>query len=131
MARRKNPWVTLLMFLGLCGFGYGSYYFIYEKKVFDNETVIAPPASEMERLRTAVDDALSADECYAGITAFNWREQTKLYRIDVNLSESSTTPQAKALARRVSEVIQRASSGKYEAEVSLLILGREIWHYVP
>ena len=37
----------------------------------------------------------------------------------------------KRLAKKVSEVVQRASSGKYEAEVSLLILGREVWHFVP
>jgi len=131
MARRKNPWVTLLMFLGLCGFGYASYYFIYEQKIFDNKTVVAPPVAEMDRLRTAIDDAMSADDCYAGITSFNWREQSKRYRIDVNMTESCGIPQAKALAKKVSEVVERASSGNYEAEVSLLILGREVWHYVP
>lgn len=131
MARRNNPWVTFSMFLGLCGFGYTAYYVIVEKKYFDSTTVIAPPVTELERLRTAVDDAMVADESYAGITSFNWRERDKRYRIDVNVAESCTVPQAKALARRVSEVIERASSGKYEAEVALLILGREIWHFVP
>jgi len=131
MARRNNPWVTFSMFVGLCGFGYAAYHVIYERKIFDNETVVAPPVSELERLRTAVDDALATDDCYAGITSFNWRENGKRYRIDVNMTESCGIAQAKALARRVSEVIQRASSGKYEAEVSLLILGREVWHYVP
>jgi hypothetical protein len=131
MARRKNPWVTLAMFTGLCGFGYAAYYGIYEKKLFENQTVVQPPVAEMERLRTAIDDAMGADECYAGITMFTWRETSKRYRIDVNMTESCGVPQAKALARRVSEVIERTSTGKYEAEVALLILGREVWHYVP
>lgn len=131
MARRKNPYVTLAMFLGLTGFGYASYHFIYVERVFAQESHDVPPTEELEKLRHAVNEALGADPCFRGITSFNWRESSKRYRIDVALEDGCATTEAKRLAKRVSEVVERASSGKHAAEVSLLVLGREVWHYVP
>jgi len=131
MARRKNPYVTFAMLLGLIGFGWASYHFIYEVKVFAQESKDVPPNEEMDKLRHSVEDALSGDESFVNITSFNWRENGKRYRVDVTMPDGSGVSDAKRLARRVSEIVERASSGKYEAEVSLLILGREVWHYVP
>jgi hypothetical protein len=131
MARRKNPWVTLAMLLGLVGFGTAAHHYINVVRLFDSENVAAPPAAEMDRLRTSVEEALAADECFGAITSFNWRETSKRYRVDVAMSEGCGSSQAKLLAKKVSDLIARASSGRYEAEVSLLILGREVHHYVP
>lgn len=131
MARRNNPAVTFAMFLGLVGFGFASYHFIYVKGVFAQESTYVPPTDEMEKIRHAIEETLGSDECFGSISAFNWRESSKRYRVDVAMNEGCGMPEAKRLSKRVSEVAQRASSGKYEAEVSLLVLGREIWHYVP
>ncbi len=119
------------MFVGLMAFGYASYHFIYEKRVFAQESSYVPPAEEMETIRLAINESLGADECFSSITAFNWRESSKRYRVDVTMNDGCDRTEAKRLAKRVSELVQRASSSKFEAEVSLLILGREVWHYVP
>ena len=131
MARRNNPVVTFAMFLGLVGFGYASYHFIYVERVFAQESHDVAPAEEMETIRHAVDDALVTDDCFGSISAFNWRDQSKRYRVDIAMNEGCGMADAKRMAKRVSELVQRASSSKYEAEVSLLVLGREVWHYVP
>lgn len=131
MARRNNPYVTFAMFLALVGAGYASYHFLYEEKIFAQVSTTLPPNEDMVAVRHAVEQSLSSDECFVSITAFNWRDTSKRYRVDITMPDGCGTSEAKKLARRVSEVVERASSGKYEAEVSLLILGREVYHYVP
>jgi hypothetical protein len=131
MARRNNPVVTFAMFLGLVGFGYASYHFIYVKGVFAQESHDMPPMEEMEKIRHAIEDTLGSDECFGSMSAFNWRETSKRYRVDISMNEGCSMAEAKRLSKRVSEIVQRASTNKYEAEVSMLVLGREVWHYVP
>ena len=119
------------MFLGLVGFGYVSYHFLYVERVFAQESNYMPPMEEMEKIRHAVEEALGADECFGTMSSFNWRDQSKRYRMDISMNEGCGMTEAKRLAKRVSEIVQRASSSKFEAEVSLSVLGREVWHYVP
>ncbi len=130
MARRKNPYGTFVLFLAVAGFAGAAYKFLYVDRIFDHETVFTPPASEVERLRTACEEALSSDECFLGITAFNWRDQSKRYRIDITMPDGCGIPNSKKLAARLSDLVKRSTDG-YEAEVSCLILGREVYHFVP
>lgn len=130
MARRKNPIATFVMFLAVAGFAAAAYKFLYVERIFDHQTVYTPPASELDRLRAACEEALASDECFLQITAFNWRDQSKRYRIDVSMPDGCGIPHAKKLSARLSELVKRSTDG-YEAEVSCLILTREVYHFVP
>ncbi len=130
MARRKNPLGTFVLFLAVAGFAGLAYKFLYVERIFDHQTVSQPPASEIERLRTACEDALAPDPCFVSISMFNWRDQSKRYRIDINMSDGCGISDSKKIATRLSELVKRSTDG-YEAEVSCLILGREVYHYVP
>ena len=130
MARRKNPLGTFFLVLAVAALAGAAYKFLYVERIFDNETVFTPPASEIERLRAACEESLSSDPCFVSISMFNWRDQSKRYRIDINMSDGCGIPDAKRMATRLSELVKRSTDG-YEAEVSCLILTREVYHYVP
>ena len=131
MARRKNPLGTFFLFLAVAGFAGAAYKFLYVERIFDNETVFTPPASEIERLRVGVRGRpVRRTPCFVSISMFNWRDQSKRYRIDINMRDGCGIPDAKRMATRLSELVKRSTDG-YEAEVSCLILTREVYHYVP
>ena len=130
MARRKNPVGTLVLFLAVAGFAGAAYKYLYVERIFDHQTVYTPPASEIERLQAACEEALASDGCFLQITMFNWRDQSKRYRIDVMMPDGCGVPDAKRISTRLSELVKRSTDG-YEAEVSCLILTREVYHYVP
>lgn len=130
MARRKNSLGTFFLFLVVAGFAGAAYKFLYVERIFDHTTVHTPPASEIDRLRTACEEALASEPCFVSIPMFNWRDQSKRYRIDINMSDGCGIPDSKKIATRLSELVKRSTDG-YEAEVSCLILGREVYHYVP
>jgi hypothetical protein len=130
MPRRRNQVANLALLVFVLGFGWAAYHFIHEKQMFKSTEVVAVPADQIERLRRTVDEALQSEGAYNGLTAFNWRGQTKRYRVDVNLVEGSSMADAKRMAGRVNELVKRASDGS-PAEVSLLVLGREVYHFVP
>jgi hypothetical protein len=130
MPRRRNQVANLVLLVFVLAFGWAAYHFIHEKQMFKSTEVVSIPAEQIERLRRTVDEGLQGEDAYSGLTAFNWRGQTKRYRVDVNLVEGASVGDAKRMARRVNELVLRATEGS-PAEVSLLILGREVYHYVP
>jgi len=130
MARRKNPVGTFFLFLAVAGFAGAAYKFLYVERILDHQTVYTAPAGEIDRLRTACEEALASEPCFVSIPTFNWRAQSKRYRIDVNMTDGCGIPDSKRIATRLSEFVKRSTDG-YEAEVSCLILGREVYHYVP
>jgi hypothetical protein len=119
---------VLLVFV--LAFGWASYHYIYVEKVFETKEQAVVPSDQLERVKRTVDEGLGNEEAYSAITAFNWRPQTKRYRVDVLLVEGSTVGDAKRMASRVNELVMRASDGS-PAEVSFAVLGREIYHFVP
>jgi len=131
MPRRKNPVATLVMLVALLAFGWASWHYLVEEKILTRKgPAPAPPAAEIARLQRLCNEALEADECYDGISAFNWRENGSRYRVDVQIRDGCSRNDAKRLARRLSDIVERASDG-YPAEVGVLVLGREVWHFVP
>lgn len=130
MARRKNPYGTFVLFLAVAAFAGAAYKYLYVERIFDHQTVYTPPVSEIERLQTVCEEALKSEGCFLQITAFNWRDQSKRYRIDVMMADGCIVPDAKRISSRLSELVKRSTAG-YEAEVSCLILTREVYHYVP
>jgi hypothetical protein len=130
MARRHNPLRTLLLFVAVLGFGAAAYHYLWVERVFDHEEVVVIPQEQIDDLRKTVHEGLTTEESYVSIASFNWRGQTKRYRVDVTLVETADVRDAKRMAGKVSSLVQRASEG-YPAEVSFLVLGREIYHYVP
>ena len=130
MPRRRNPIANLVLLVFVLAFGWASYHYIYVERVFETKEEVAVPSDQMERIRKTIDEGLESEEAYAGISAFNWRAQTKRYRMDVTLVEGSTVGDAKRIAGRVNELVMRASEGS-PAEVSFHVLGRELYHFVP
>jgi hypothetical protein len=130
MPRRKNPAVTFVLFLVVAGFGYAAYHFLWVEKVFASKEEVVVPAEQIDRLRQAVEEGLTEDPSFQAITSFNWRGQTKRYKVDVAVADGSTMTDAKRMARRVNELVERASDGS-PAEVSVVLLGREIHHFTP
>ena len=130
MPRRRNPIANLVLLVFVLAFGWASYHYIYVKRSFETKEETVVPSEQVDKIRKTVDEGLEAEEAYGEITAFNWRAQTKRYRLDVTLAEGSTVGDAKRLAGRVNELVMRASDGA-QAEVSFHVLGRELYHFVP
>lgn len=130
MARRKNPLGTVVLLLAVLGFGWASWHFFVEERIHDTREVPTPPAEEIEKLRVALADALSTEDGFEGITAFNWRQNSGRYRVDVAMRDGTTTTVARAIARRASDLVDRATQG-IRAEVQVMVLNREVAHYVP
>ncbi len=129
-SRRKNPFVTLVLLAVLGCAGWAAWHYLVEERVFANDNRPTPPVSEIERLRRLCHEALMSDDCYEGITSFNWRENGSRYRVDVQIRDGCSQQNARSIARRLSDLVERASDG-YPAEVGVLVLGRELWHFVP
>ena len=130
MPRHHNPVGTFVLFLAVVSFGWASWHFFVEKRIQDTGVTPPPPASEIDKLRQITSEALAGDECFDAVVAFNWREQSGRYRVDIQIRDGCSQGAAHSLARRASDVIERASDGK-RAEVAVLILGREVWKFVP
>ncbi len=130
MPRRKNPFATFLLFVVVMGFGYAAYHYLYVMRIYESHEVAAVPNAQVDKLKGALEESLSHEEAFDSVASFNWREQSRRFRVDVVLTESATVPLAKRLATRVNDIVVHASDG-YPAEVSFLVLGREIYHYVP
>jgi hypothetical protein len=130
MPRRRNQLANLVLLVFVLGFGWAAWHFIHEEKMFETKETVVIPAEQIERLRQTVDEGLQSEDAYAGVTAFNWRAQSKRYRVDVNMLEGASVNDAKRMAGRVNELVLRATQGS-PAEVSFLVLGREVYHFVP
>lgn len=130
MARRNNPLGTLVLLTAVLGFGWASWHYFVEERIHDSKEVVVPPAEEIGRLRTSLSDALSVEEGFEGITAFNWRHNSGTYRIDLQMRDGTTQTVAKAIAKRASDLVERATQGT-PAEVQVLVLGRDVAHYIP
>ena len=130
MPRRNNPWATLVIFLGVVGFAWASWHYLHEKKILSVEHVSTPPAAEMEKLRKLVEDTMGEDECFDGILSFNWRDTSNRYRIDIAMRDGCEKERAKKLVGKVASIVSRATDG-IDSEISCLVLGREVYHYVP
>ena len=130
MPRHKNPWATFVIFLCVVGFAWASWHFLHEKKLFRSEHVATQPPAEIERLKKLLTDTLADDECFDGLASFNWRDNSHRYRIDILMRDGCEKERAKMLVRRVADLVKRATDG-IESEVSCLVLGREVYHYVP
>ncbi|MCC7138461.1 MAG: hypothetical protein IT460_08565 [Planctomycetes bacterium] len=128
--RRKNPLATLAMFVGVLGFGGAAWHFLAEKRILDHEDHPTPPQEEVERLRGLCHEALLDEELYEGITMFNWRPTDERFRVDIHMRDGSGKATASRVARRTSDIVERASKG-IPAEVAVYVLGREVTHYVP
>lgn len=130
MARRKSTLGTLVMLLTVLGFGWGSWHYFVEERIHDRKEVPTPPAEEIERLKVALGDALAVEDGFEGVTSFNWRQNSGYYRVDVQMRDGTSPAVAKVIAKRASDLIERATKG-IPAEVQVLVLNREVAHYVP
>ena len=131
MPRRHSTSGTLVLLVFVLGFAWASYHFIVEKRVFANDSHPAPPASEIEHLRGLCDEALARDEWYDGIASFNWRQTDSRYRVDVHVRDGCPSATYRAMAKKLSGMVERGTDGGHAAEVGVLMLGREVYHYVP
>jgi hypothetical protein len=128
--RRKNPAVTLALFLAVMGFGYAAYQFLVVEKVFAKADLPPPPRDEVERIKAAVEEALASDSCFVSVTAINWRPNASNYRIDVQMVDGCEKKEAQRITARVSEIVRRATNG-LDTEVWVYALGREVYHRLP
>jgi hypothetical protein len=130
MPRRNNPITTLLLFLGVCAFGWASYEYIYVQGIFRSKEAPPPPPDQVEGLKRQIEDALAGDACFLQIAAVNWRPHDAQYRVDVNMLEGCDKQTAQRMAARVSDLIGRGSGGK-KSQVWMYQLGREVYHLLP
>lgn len=128
--RRKNPLGTLALFVAVLAFGGASWHYLAEKRILDHRETPTPPQEEIERLRALCHEALLDEELYEGITMFTWRPTDERYRVDLHMRDGTGKAPAARVARRTSDMIERASQGT-PAEVAVYVLGREVTHYVP
>jgi hypothetical protein len=131
MARRNNPIVTFLMFLGVCGFGYASYHYVIVEKIFASHEKPVPPDEEIARLRTLIEETMATDECFDHVTGFGWRPHSQRYRVDVEIRDGCSMEEAKRLATRVQSLVTRGTGGKHESEVGIIVLGRTLYISLP
>jgi hypothetical protein len=129
MPRRKNPGVTLLLFLALIGAGWASYHYLYVERVFASDREEAPESGKENTVRQAIAEALRDDACFVGITSLAWRTQEFRWRVDVDVAEGCRE-QAKSIARRVNEIV-KSSTGGGEANVFCYTLGQEVARLIP
>ncbi len=130
MARRKSPLGTLVMFAAVLGFGWASWHYFVEERIHDKKEVPTPPADEVERLKGLLADGLAVEDGFLGITSFNWRQQSGYYRVDLNMRDGTTQTVAKAIAKRASDLIERATQG-IPAHVQVFVLGRDVAQHIP
>jgi hypothetical protein len=129
MRRRRNPYVTFVMFLGLLAFVGASYQFLWVEKIWESSEANTPLASAANDARAAVERALADEPCFRGITNWVWRSNESFWRVDVDLGDNCRED-AKRIARHVADVVRRATGGQ-EACVFCYILGAEVYHLLP
>ncbi len=79
----------------------------------------------MATCRHAADEALATDGSSARVTSFNWREVSRVYRVVMLMADGSGIADAPRRCEVVRDAVRRASDGKREAEISMLILEGE------
>jgi hypothetical protein len=130
MARRKNPIGTFVLLLAVLGFGWASWHYFVEERIHDHKEVPTPPAEEIGRLRAALTDALSTEEGFLEISSFNWRANSNFYRVDLQMRDGTSQTFAKAIAKRASDLVERATQG-IPAHVQVFVLGRDVAQHIP
>jgi hypothetical protein len=130
MARRKSPLGTIVMLAAVLGFGWASWHYFVEERIHDTKEIPTPPADEIERLKGLLGDGLAVEEGFLGISSFNWRQQSGFYRVDLQMRDGTTHTVAKAIAKRASDLIERATQG-VPAHVQVFVLGRDVAQHIP
>lgn len=130
MARRKSPLGTLVMLTAVLGFGWASWHYFVEERIHDTKEIPTPPAEEIDRLRGLLGDGLAVEEGFLQISSFNWRQQSGYYRVDLQMRDGTTQTVAKAIAKRASDLIERATQG-IPAHVQVFVLGRDVAQHIP
>jgi hypothetical protein len=129
MPRRKNPGVTLVMFLLLLAAGWAAYHYLYVERVFDSKGGQEPRADHHENVRRAIEEAMGEDSCFLRITGLAWRQQEFRWRVDVDVQDGCRD-RAKSIAQRVHDVVKNASGGN-EANIFVYAVGQEVGRLVP
>lgn len=130
MARRKSPLGTLVLFAAVLGFGWVSWHYFVEERIHDTKEIPTPPAEEIDRLKGLLGDGLAVEDGFLGISSFNWRQQSGFYRVDLQMRDGTTQTVAKAIAKRASDLIERATQG-IPAHVQVFVLGRDVAQHIP
>ena len=131
MPRRNNPFVTFLMFLGVCALGYAAYHFVVVERIFDKKALATPPVEEVDRIRAVLVEGLSPDDCFGGVTGLGWRPNSQRFRVVVDIRDGCGKAAAQSLAARAQQLVERATDGKHEAEVQIMMLGQELYLSLP
>jgi hypothetical protein len=129
MPRRKNPGVTLLLFLGLLGAGWASYHYLYVERVFASDRVEAPASGKEAEVRRAIATAFADDSCFLGVTSVAWRGQEFRWRVDVDIGDICRD-RARSIVQRVHDVVKSATGGT-ESNVFAYAVGQEVARLVP
>ena len=130
MPRRKNPLMTFVIFLVVVGFGWASYHFLFEERIFARADKPPPPPDQIQRLKASIEGALGGDGCFISVMDVNWRPRAGIYRVDVQMPDGCEKKEAQRLSERVVDLV-RAGTGGGETEVWLYALTREIYHRLP
>ncbi len=130
MARRHNPLGTVVLLTAVLGFGWASWHYFVEERIHDTKAVATPPAEEIARLHGLLADGLAVEEGFLGISSFNWRQNSGYYRVDLQMRDGTSQTVAKAIAKRASDLIERATQG-IPAHVAIYVLTREVAQHIP
>ncbi len=128
MRRRKNPWTTFVMFLGVCGMAWAAYHYLYVERIFQSAPPDAPAEGKTLAVKEAIERAFADDPCFQGVSSILWRDHEGLWRIDISLGDGCRE-EAKRIAAAVADVVRRASDGQ-RANVFCYILGAEVHHLI-
>ena len=131
MARRNNPYVTFLLFLGVCGFGYAAWHFVTVEKIFEKKVVETPPAAEIEKIRASLEESLASDECFDFVGGIGWRPQSQRFRIVVGIRDGCGLGAAQRVGSRAQQIVDRVTDGRHEAEIDLQVLGKSVYLSLP
>ena len=130
MPRRKNPVMTFFLFLVVVGFGWASYHFLFQEKIFAKSDAPPPPPDQIERLKGSIEIALGGDACFLSVMGINWRPNAARFRVDIQMPDGCEKKEGQRIAGRVADLV-RAGTGGSETEVWLYALNREIFHRLP
>jgi hypothetical protein len=131
MPRRNNPFVTFLMFLAVCALGYAAYHFVVVEKVFEKKAVDKPPDEEIDRITAVLQEGLAADDCFDGELRIGWRPNSQRFRVVVEVRDGCGKEAAQRLGARAQQLVDRATDGKHEAEVAIMLLGQQLYLSLP
>ena len=130
MRRRKsNPWVTLFLFLAVCGLGWAGYEFVIVRQIFAVETKTFVPTEQIEEVRSAILDAYEEDDCLVDLGPLHYRSREKVYRIEIIVSDACHD-HARRMCQEVSALVEDVTGR--DAQVFALTEGYEtITKYLP